>query len=297
MIDGRVQIPPNPPLRKGGIWIALSLFLIMLVAIVLVAGCGETPSEESQNISAILSPDGSRIAFIRSFRYYFNKASVLDPSGWEDSVFEETSIYIMDRSTGELIKLLKVDTSAYGCNMYSCFVNISWEGDVIAYSVRYGIHVLDLDGNNRGFVDFSRGKSGSSVPFTLSGDAVKLFYLGRHPTDFDRHGLYSIGLDGTGESYIADLKHARYYDIRDMIWDSARNSILVVERPYDSKEPVVWRLTTDGDWVNLSEQGLMEYQRRRLGGWESNPPFSELEELTRGISHAEWDVPAPDEFD
>jgi len=80
-------------------------------------------------------------------------------------------------------------------------------------------------------------------------------------------------------------------------WDSSQDCILLVERTYNSKEPVVWQISPDGADLRKSEDGLAEYLRRRLGGWESDPHFSELEKLTRDITYAEWGVPAPDEFD
>ncbi len=45
------------------------------------------------------------------------------------------------------------------------------------------------------------------------------------------------------------------------------------------------------------QDGLEEYQRRRLGGWKSDLSFSQWEELTQDISYEEWGVPAPEEFD
>lgn len=51
-----------------------------LVFALLLAGCGDRAEEESQNVAAILSPDGTQIAFARRFHYYFNKASVFDIS-------------------------------------------------------------------------------------------------------------------------------------------------------------------------------------------------------------------------
>lgn len=274
----------------------ITTMLILLLA-ALAVGCGETPNERSQNISAILSPGGSRIAFARSFSYYFKKASVFDPGGWEESVFEETSIYVIDRSTEELTKLLKLDGDAYRCDRFYCPVNISWEGDLIAYGVQGTIYMTDLDRNNRGTADLSREKYGPGIPFTLSGDAQRLFYVGRQPWEYEREGIYSIELDGTGKSYVADLEGVRYYEVHDMLWDSIQNVILIIERPYGNEEPVVWQVAPDGSALKRSEQGLMEYRRKRLGGWESDPPFSELEKLTDGISHAEWGVPEPDEFD
>jgi hypothetical protein len=271
--------------------------MLILLLVGLIAGCGETPTEESQNIAAILSPDGSRIAFVRSFRYYIKKASVFDPDGWEEDVFAETSVYIIGRSTEELKKLHGFEDDGYRCSRDYCPVNISWEGDLIAYSDWYTIHIMDLDGRERGIVDLSREKYGPGVPFTLSGDAQRLFYIGRHPWEYDRDGLYSVDLDKMSKSYIADLVNVRYYDVYDMIWDSMQNCILMVERAYDGREPVVWQITPDGDWLKPSEGGLIEYRRRRLDGWKSAPPFPELEELTEGISYAEWGVPEPDEFD
>ncbi len=263
-----------------------------LLVAALVVGCAETPSERSQNISAILSPDGSRIAFVRSFCYYFKKASVFDLSGSEESVFEETSIYIIDRSTEELTKLIKLDADAYRCDRYHCPVNISWEGDLIAYGIQGTIFVTDLDIDNRGLVDLSREKFGPGMSFTLSSDAQRLFYPGMRPQE----GLYSVKLDGTGKLQIGELEVVKRHEIQDMLWDSTQNVILVVESPFINEEPVVWQVTTDGNWSNPSDIGLTEYRRRRLGGWESDPPFSELEKLTKDISHAEWDVPEPDEF-
>lgn len=270
---------------------------LVLLFVALIAGCGGNPKEDSRNIDAILSPDGSRIAFARSFRYYFNKASVFNPGGWEETVYEEMSIYVMDRTTDELTKMAKFDEAPYHCSRYDCPVRISWEGDLIAYSVRYAIYVMDLSGDKRGFVDLAREKYGPPIPFTLSGDARRLFYLGRHPWEYDREGLYSVELDGTGKSFITELKGMGYHDIYDMMWDSSQNCILIVERAYSIAESTVWQIAPDGSGLKESERGLMEYRRRRLGGWDSKPPFSELEKLTRGISYAEWDVPPPDEFD
>lgn len=272
---------------------AATITTSILLLAALAVGCAETPNERSQNISAILSPDGSRIAFARSFCYYFKKASVFDPGGSEESVFEETSIYIIDRSTEELTKLLTLDAGAYRCDRYYCPVNISWEGGLIAYIVQSRIYIIDPDGNDRGFVDLSREKFGPAIPFTLSGDAQRLFYVGMRPQE----GLYSIRLDGTGQAQIGDLEVVKLHEIQDMLWDSTQSVILVVESPFVNEKPSVWQVTTDGNWSNPSELGLIEYRRRRLGGWESDPPFSELEKLTAGISHAEWGVPEPDEFD
>jgi hypothetical protein len=259
-----------------------AIILSVLLLAALIAGCGEDPSEESRNIAAILSPDGSRIAFARTFRYYFNKASVFDPGGWEETVYNQTSIYIIDRSAGELTKLSESDEDWYYCDRYYCPVNVSWENDVIAYSFQYTIHITDPDGAHKASLDISTGKFGPPIPFTLSGD---------------REGLYSIGLDGTGKSFIADLKMAGFYEIHDMMWDSGQDRILLIERTYDNVDPVVWQIDPNGKGLGRSEQGLMEYRRRRLGGWESDPPFAELEGLTRDITHAEWGVPEPDEFD
>ena len=196
-----------------------------------------------------------------------------------------------------MTKLVELDTDTSRCDRYYCPIKVSWEGELIAYSRQDGIYIMDLNGRSRGYVDLSRGKYGPSIPFTLSGDAQKVFYLGRHPWEYDREGLYSVELDGTDKTYIADLKGLGYYDIDDMMWDSTQNCILMVERPYNSEKPFIWQITPDGGSLKTSEQGLTEYYRRKLGGWESDPPFAELEELTRDISYAEWDVPAPDEFD
>ena len=81
---------------------------LTLVFAALLVGCGDHAREESQNVAAILSPDGSQIAFARRFHYYFDKASVLDPGGWRETVYHETSVYIMDRSTKELMKLVEL---------------------------------------------------------------------------------------------------------------------------------------------------------------------------------------------
>lgn len=266
--------------------------LILLLA-TLISGCDEVPDERSQNISAILSPDSSRIAFARSFRYFFKKATVLDPGGFEETVFEETSIYTIDPSAEELTKLAKTGENSFICGRYDCQVNISWENDIIAYIVRNTIYIIDSYGNSIGSLDLSREKFGPAIPFTLSGDASRIFYLGMQP----EVGLYSINLDGKDKTFIGEMQRADIFEIHDMLWDSTHDVILVVNRPFDNGKPTVWEVTLDGNWSEPSERGLMEYRRRRLGGWESNPPFSELENLTKGISHAEWDIPEPDEFD
>ena len=275
----------------------IALKVGILFFVMFMAGCGQTPREESQNIDAILSPDGSRIAFVRSFNYYFTKASVLDPDGSDETIFVETSIYIIDRSTGELTKLVKLNTNTFRCNKYGCPIKISWEGEFIAYSGQDGIHIMDIHERSIGHVDLLRGKYGPPIPFTLSGDAQRVFYLGKAPWEYNREGLYSVELDGTDSKYVADLKRVGHHEIYDMIWDSTQNCILIVERPYNSEEPFVWQITPDGTGLKPSENGLTEYYRRRLGGWESDPSFSGLAKLTSDISHAEWDVPAPDEFD
>ncbi len=269
-----------------------------LLLTALLAGCGESPNEEYQNIAAVLSPDGSKIAFVRNFHYYFNKASVVDLGGWRETVYAATIIYTIDRSTKELIKLIEVDgTWRYCSSRYDCPVNISWESNLIAYSVNQDIvQMISPDGIDEGIVNFSSGKYGPAIPFTLSGDAEKLFYMGRHPWEYNREGLYSVKLDGTDRSFVADLTGLRVYEIYDMIWDSSQSRILLIERIY-GEDTIVWQIKPDGTDLRRSERGLEEYRRRRLGGWESTPPFSQLADLTRGISHAEWGVPAPEEFD
>jgi len=270
--------------------------ILLLTAI--LAGCGESPNEEFQNIAAILSPDGSKVAFVRNFHYYFNKASVIDLGGWRETAYAATIIYTIDRSTRELTKLVEVDDIWHYCSSrYDCPVNISWESNLIAYSVNQDVvQVISPDGIGARTVDFSTRKYGPAIPFTLSGDAEKLFYMGRNPWEYDREGLYSVNLDGTDRAFIADLTGLRVYEIYDMLWDSGQNCILLIERVY-SENILVWQIKPDGTDLKESEQGLEEYQRRRLGGWESALSFSQLEELTRGISYAEWGIPAPEEFD
>ena len=157
--------------------------------------------------------------------------------GTPSSVFRETSIYIIDRSTEELAKLVKLDADTFRCDQYDCPIKISWEGELVAYSNQNGIHIVDLHGRSRGHVELSRVKYGPPIPFTLSGDAEKVFYLGRNPWEYDREGLYSVKLDGTDKTYIADLKALRFQDIRDMIWDSTQNCILLIERPFNKVLP------------------------------------------------------------
>ena len=269
----------------------------ILLFAALMAGCGETPDAEVRNIAAILSPDGSRIAFVRSFHYYVNKASVFDPSGWEEDVYSETSVYIIDKSTRSVTKLGKVSEDWYYCDRYNCPVNISWEDDLVAYSTRDAVYITDLDGNGRGVIDISTRKYGPVIPLTLSGDAQKLFYLGRHPWEHDREGLYSVRIDGSDKSFISDLGNLEYYDVYDMLWYSGQDSILIVEGLYQSGDPLIWQIDPEKGGLEESLDGLQEYRRRRLGGREAEPPFPELEELTKDITYAEWDVPPPDEFD
>ena len=268
-----------------------------LVLATFLVNCGEPVSEESQNIAAILSPDGSQIAFARSFHYYVTKASVFDPSGWRETKYEATFIYTIDRSTRKLMKLSEVDKQWYHCDRYNCPVNISWESNFIAYNTWDTIYVIHPDGTSKRSVVLTR-KYGPPTAFTLSADAEKLFYPGKeYHWEYDREGLYSVNLDGTGKSFVSDLEFLEYYDIQDMVWDSSRVQILLIERSYNSKEPIVWQINPDGTDLRESEYGLAEYRRRRLGGWESDPPFSELEKLTRDITYAEWGIPAPDEVD
>jgi hypothetical protein len=265
----------------------------ILVLAVLIASCGEPINEESQNIDAILSPDGTRIAFARWFHYYVNKASVFDPGGWEETKYSEAFIYTINRSTKELTKLIEVGKEWYYCDKYYCPVHISWEGDSIAYSIWGTIYIMNPDGSGKRTVVVST-EGYPPIPFTLSADAQRLFYLGR---EFNwREGLYSVNLDGTGKFFVADLGRLGYYNIQDMVLDSNQERILLIERAYNSKEPVVWQINPDGTDLRKSEDGLAEYRRRRLGGWESKPPFAELDKLTQDITYVEWGVPAPDEF-
>ena len=53
----------------GKRWMRLAMALSILIPGALLLGCGDTPDEESHNIAAILSPDGSQVAFSRNFRY------------------------------------------------------------------------------------------------------------------------------------------------------------------------------------------------------------------------------------
>lgn len=266
-----------------------------LILAVFLASCGEPVSEESRNIAAILSPDGTQIAFARSFHYYVTKASVFDLSGWKETKYEATFIYIIDRSTKEVTRLVEVDKEWYYCDRYYCPVNISWEGDFIAYSIENTIYIISADGSGKRTLVLS--PKGPPMPFTLSADVQRLSYLGRkYHWRYDREGLYSVNFDGTGKSFVADLGRLRY-NIRDMVWDSIQAHILLVERAYNSKGPVVWQINPDGTDLMEIEDGLAEYRRRRLGGWESDPPFAELEKLTRDITYADWGIPAPDEFD
>ncbi|MBM3242652.1 hypothetical protein FJZ31_40850 [Candidatus Poribacteria bacterium] len=270
------------------ITIASTLFLI-----VLFAGCGEPISEESQNIDAILSPDDTQIAFARWFHYYVNKASVFEPGGWRDTKYHATFIYTIDRSTKKLTKLVEVDIEGqYYCDRYYCPVSISWEDDFIAYSNWNTIYIINPDGSDKQTVVAFTEMYGSPMLFTLSADAQRLFYI---EYKWERAGLYSVNLDGTGKSFVTTLG-SLVYNIQDMVLDASKKHILLIERTYDSKEPVVWQLNPDGTDLRKSEDGLAEYRRRRLGGWESKPPLAELEKLTRDISYAEWGVPAPDEF-
>ena len=258
-----------------------------LALIALLLGCGETPDEEAWNIAAISSPDGSQVAFARSFRYYVNKASAFDPSGWEETVYEAIFVYIMDRSTGELTKLTEAERD-------SGIFGISWEGDLIAYSRWDVIYVMRPDGSSRRPVFISTGKYGPSLPFTLSGDAQALFYLGMHP----EYKLHSIRLDDElRESVDLNLEDLRYRSIHDMIWDSSRDRILLIEASFDGSVPAIWETNPDGTNLRRTDEGLSEYRRRRLGGFEFETPFPELEKMTRDITYEEWGVPAPDEFE
>lgn len=268
---------------------------LLLLALFLATGCDSTPDVESQNICAILSPDGSHMAFARSFRYYTNKASVFDPGGWEESVFEETSLYILNRSTEKLTKFAKLSENRYYCDEYYCPVNISWENDTIAHTSQYAIHIVDLVGNPIGNIDFSRERLSVPVAFTLSGDAQKVYYVGMHPDEYDRQGLYSINLYGEDKTYMADLGRLGFHRIYDMVWDSGQNWILIAERSYNDNL-VIWQIAPDGSQLEPSVDGLEKYLQRRLGGWESDPPFDELEKLVTGISHEGWDIPDPDGF-
>ena len=272
--------------------------ILLLLLIIFLSGCGESPSEEFMNMTAVLSPDGSRIAFVRNFHYYLNKASIADLGGWRETVYASTAIYIINRSTRELTKLVEIDNNWHYCSsIYDCYVNISWEGNLIGYSVgQEEVHIIDPDGTDAGSVDFSSRKYGPSVPFTLSGDAEKLFYIGRNPWEFDQEGLYSVNLDGTDRSFVTDLTSLRIYEVYDMIWDLSQNCILLIEKVY-GEDTIVWQIKPDGTDLRRSEQGLEKYRRRRLGGWETDPPFSQLEDLTRDISYSEWEIPAPEEFD
>ena len=272
--------------------------ILVLLLVILLSGCGESPNEEFLNIAAVLSPDGYRIAFVRNFHYYFNKASIVDPGGWRETVYAATTIYIVDRSTRELTKLVEIDDDWHYCSsIYDCPVNISWESDLIGYSIGQEIvRIINPDGTDDGTVDFSSRKYGPSIPFTLSGDAEKLFYMERRPWEFDGEGLYSVNLDGTDRSLVADLTGLRIYEVHDMIWDSTQNCILLIEKVY-GEDTIVWQIKPDGTDLRISERGLEEYRRRRLGGWETDPPFFQLEDLTRDISYSEWGIPAPEEFE
>ena len=264
---------------------AITITSILILAVFLI-GCGEPISEEAQNIAAILSPNGNKIAFARWFHYYVNKVSVFDPTGRRDSKYHAAFIYTIDRSTKELTKLVEVGKDWYHRN-----IHLSWEGDFIAYSLPGTIYIMNPDGSDKRTVvtSTSTERYGPSMPFTLSADAQWLFYLdSKYHEYYGRDQLYSAYLDGAGKSFIKDLSDLGH-TIQGMMWDSSQNRILIIHWSYEDNGQVASQINPDGKDLRKSETGLEEYRRRR--------PFAELKTLTRDITYAEWDVPSPDEFE
>lgn len=261
------------------------IILSALVFFVFLSGCSseelksEELKDESGNLAAVRSPDGSRVAFVRHFtyvRYHYDYG--FPDTVTKDDVYEATFIYIIDLTTKKLKKLIEPSYTR---------TNLSWEGDLIAY-YEYGntIKTIKPDGSMQS--PFCCLESHYGVwPFTLSGDSKILFYV-----DNDYGGLKSVDLNGnkfSGEK----LNDPDCRDIEDMIWDSTQDRILLIKNVF--LEPKVWQIKPDGTELKLWPQGLAEYRRRRLGGLD----FPELRALI-GISnftYADWGVPALEEFE
>lgn len=244
-----------------------------------------------------------------------------------DNFYDKVFIYTINRETKKLRRLgeIKKDTKNNTiCSFSSC--NISWEGNLITYGVVIGyipedlndydvqrIFVMNYDGSNNHLVvsyKLSEPDFGlRSLPLTLSGDCQKVFYIKEREKDL--FSLYSINLDGTGNSLVSDLcpdSNRLRYEVKDMMWDSRGSCIILisddvvrngVDPPYNDSQ-----INPDGTNLRAVEpEYLEEYKRRKI--YDGMLDYkrsssvvhglleSELEEMTRNITYAEWGVPSP----
>jgi len=240
--------------------------------------------DRSVNLAAILSPDSSRVAFIRNFCYQVvkNRWMQVDVATLYDKAF----IYIMDLTNHKLTRVTEIKYSG-------AYTNISWEGNFLAYNYYHKINVINLDGTYGCFVDddiFTKSSYDSKTPvdnFTLSPDSQGLYYL------LGYHNLHYVNFDDGSKSFEIKLPDYKGY-ILDMVWDSNQNCILFISynEVIFGNIDTVYQINPDGTNFRESKNLLEAYCQRRLGCSNSN----QLDDLTKNISYKEWGVPAPDKF-
>lgn len=194
------------------------LIVLLLLPLTLLATCctyEKEPSEWIQFSSAIPSPDGSKLAYLRSYRK-FRKPTGLNrfPDGGRSKTLEkEFALYIYDRSDGSNRKIVPVD----GRSGNPPSIIFSWkEGSLVywlhsshnknyvppvSWSKNTGIFCVDMkSGEQRRLVAYGESPE-------LSPDGRTVAFLKR--TGEYSHELWLVNSDGTNPRVLKDLKETR----------------------------------------------------------------------------------------
>jgi len=262
----------------------------------MLAGCHTQGPIEVDNGSrnAVLSPDGTLIAFCRYFRYVYKGYQItLDPTP-QRNAYEAWFVYTIHRETKEVSKILE-----HGSH------HLSWEGGLIAYNegptcdTEWGhltdnlappvdIYVMNPDGTGKTFV-----VEGNS-PFMLLPDATKLIYLAGS-------SLFSININGTDKTLIRDLSDLLVDAenagtlLRDMAWDPDASMILIGIMPSDAPFYGIWEMNLDGTGFKKSGHQYGTHFWTMSRGISNI--HSHLGELTSDVTYEQWKVPRPEDFD
>lgn len=202
---------------QAGIWLFGFIVLLLLPLTLLVTCCTyeKEPSEWIQFSSATPSPDGSKLAYLRSYRKY-RKPSGLNrfPDGGRSKTLEEElALYLYDCGDGSSRKIVPVD----GRPGNPPSIIISWKSDSLVYWLHSSFNKNYVPpvswSENKGifYVDIESGEQRQLVAYgespDLSPDGSRVAFLKR--TGENSYELRLVNTDGTNLRAIKNLEEIR----------------------------------------------------------------------------------------
>jgi hypothetical protein len=193
----------------------IGLLLLPLTLLITCCTYEKEPSEWIQFSSAAPSPDGTKLAYLRSYRKY-RKPTGLNrfPDGGRSKTLEkELALYLYDYSDGSIKKIVPVD----GRSGNPPSVIFSWKNGSLVYWLHSSFnknYVPPVSWSaNKGifYVDIESGEQRQLVAYgespELSPDGSRVAFLKR--TGEYSHELWMVNTDGTNPRVLKDLKEHR----------------------------------------------------------------------------------------